>query len=315
MNDLLINVIPLLLLIAFGFALRRMNYFEESTIKKLTSFVANVIVPCVIFNTILNLEIRVDHIVLSASFFLLLAIITVASYIIYKVFHLKRKFFVFFNGVFSVGLAGISLFSATFGAEHMEYMAAITVGHELFIALIFVTGAKIWLADEKLNVKTVFKNLRSPLFIMVAIALILNLTGWADAVKANVIGNCVVSAISKVASITTPLTMIIIGYLINFKDKSRIKESFLYAGLRLLLTFGFGYLLKFLLLDHVIAPDIYFDYAYFTVIAGFGSAILIALVGQHGDKEEMEVCSNAYVINVITFIAIFVGFVAIVGAV
>ena len=38
MNNLLLNMLPLLLLIAFGFILRRIHYFSDGEIQKITGF-------------------------------------------------------------------------------------------------------------------------------------------------------------------------------------------------------------------------------------------------------------------------------------
>ena len=77
MNNLLLNMLPLLLLIAFGFILRRIHYFSDGEIQKITGFVGDFLVPCVIFNTILKLDIQREHIALSAAFFCFLCLLLV----------------------------------------------------------------------------------------------------------------------------------------------------------------------------------------------------------------------------------------------
>ena len=37
----------------------------------------------------------------------------------------------------------IPLFTTVFGADKMEYLAAIGIGHELFVGLVFMTVAKL----------------------------------------------------------------------------------------------------------------------------------------------------------------------------
>ena len=52
MSDLMLNTVPLLLLIGLGYLLRRAGYFSGDEIQKLTGFIGDFLVPCVIFNTI-----------------------------------------------------------------------------------------------------------------------------------------------------------------------------------------------------------------------------------------------------------------------
>lgn len=314
MNNLLLNMLPLLLLIAFGFILRRIHYFSDGEIQKITGFVGDFLVPCVIFNTILKLDIQREHIALSAAFFCFLCLLLVLSWFIYRIFHIQRRFFIFFSCAFAFGLMGIPLFSTLFGEENMEYLVALGVGHELFIALIYITGMKIVLKGDDFSKRTVLQNLSSPLFYMVFAALILNLTGLRTAVETNVLGGSMLAAISKIASITTVLTMIVVGYRIRFQDKKRIRESMAYVLFRYLFSFGLGYLFKFLVLDRLVQPSRYFDYAFFTMLSQFGSTLLIMLVGEYCSQEELEVSSNAFVINVMVGIVLYVVFALLVGA-
>lgn len=309
MDNLFLSIIPLLFLIAFGYALRRLHYFSNSDIQKFTSLVGDLLVPCVIFNTILHLEIHREHIALSIAFFCYLLLLLLLSWLFYRVLHLKRRFFVFHSCAFAFGLMGIPLFSTVFGQEHMEYLVALGVGHELFIALVYITGAKLMLKQETWGKRALLQNFTSPLFYMVSAALILNLTGWKDVLTATLLGSCLFATIAKIASITTVLTMIVVGYRLHFQDKQRLWESALYVLFRYMLSFGVGYTVKFLVLDRLVPPSPYFDYAFFTMLSQFGSTLLLMLVGKYCSHEDMEVASNAFVLNAIIGIALYVFFV------
>ena len=58
MDELLLNIVPLLLLLGFGFYLRRIQYFDDYVVQKLSKFIGNILIPCVLFGTMLNLQIR-----------------------------------------------------------------------------------------------------------------------------------------------------------------------------------------------------------------------------------------------------------------
>lgn len=303
MEHLVLTVAPLILLLTLGCVLRHIHYFSGELVQNIIRFIGDFLIPCVIFNTILNLEIRREHILLSVSFFVFLILLLLLSWLFYKIFSIRRRFFIFFSCAFAFGLMGIPLFSTVFGAENMEYLIALGVGHELFIAIVYLTAAKLVLKGEQFHLGNI--NLFSPLFCMMLSALVLNLSGGKEVLAASLPGACFLATVSELASITTVLTMITIGYQLHFECLAHIKESLFYVLFRYTLAFGAGYAVKWLFLDRWVGPSPYFDHAYFTMLSQFGSTMLIVLVGRHCSQEDLEISSNAFVLNVVAGIILY----------
>lgn len=59
MDALMRNVMPLILLMAFGAWLRRRRYFSEETVKQNMKLIGNVLAPCILFETLRKLEVRI----------------------------------------------------------------------------------------------------------------------------------------------------------------------------------------------------------------------------------------------------------------
>ena len=309
MKELLDNIVPILMLIAFGYILRRKNYFAEATVKGLTSFIATILVPCVLFNTFLNLNFDLSHVWLAVAFFVLQLIYLGFGFLLFKVIPARRRFYPLYFACCAFGFMAIPLFTTVFGADKMEYLAAIGIGHELFVGLVFMTVAKLWLKNEKVAPKTLVKTLISPLNIMVVAALLIKVFGLKDVLDATVIGHGLFSAISKLGGITTVLIMIIVGYRIRFDDKRLMAESAKIVALRYAVTFVIGYIFKFLVMDPLAGGSIWFDYAFFTMLSQHGSVLLVAYVGDHGEQDDLEVASNALVINELAGIVLYLIFV------
>ena len=309
MHSLVSNVMPILFLIGLGLILRRAQYFEETAIQRMTSMVANLLVPCVIFTTFLNLNIQPSHFWLALSFATMQCVLLAAGWIIYKAFHLRRRFFPFFHCAFAFGFMAIPLFSTVFGEENMDSLVAIGLGQEVFVGLIFLTTMKFYLKNEKTSLVNVGRTLVSPLFIMIFLALAIKFFGIKDVLLANVVGRGCIDAIAKLGSVTVVLTMLIVGYRIRLTDRSQIQESIALVGIRYGLTFSIGYLFKFLIMDRFAGNDVYFDYAFFTMLSQHGSVVLTAFVGEYGSKEDMEIASNAFVINTLVGIVMYLVFV------
>lgn len=305
MVKLLNNIVPILLLIAFGYFLRRRNYFEEVAIQRLTNMVASILVPCVLFNTFINLEFSLAHVWLALSFFLLLVLLLGLSFLFYRFYPPKRRFYPLFYCCFAFGFMAIPLFTTVFGADKMDYLAAIGVGHELFVGLVFMTVAKLWLKKERVSPETLGKVFLSPLFIMVAAALLIRALGLREPLEATVLGHGVFEAISRLGGITTVLIMIIVGYRIRFDQREKLVESAKLVAFRYLFTFGVGYLFKFLIMDRLAGGNVYFDYAFFTLLSQHGSVLLVAYVGEYCDRDDLEVASCSLVINEIAGLALY----------
>jgi predicted permease len=308
-HSLVGNIMPILFLIGLGSVLRRVQYFEEVAIQRVTNMVANLLVPCVIFTTFLNLNIRPSHFWLALSFATMQCVLLAAGWIIYKAFHLKRRFFPFFHCAFAFGFMAIPLFSTVFGEENMDSLVAIGLGQEVFVGLIFLTTAKFYLKNEKTSLANVGRTLLSPLFVMIFLALAIKFLDMKDVLLANVISRGCIDAIAKLGSVTSVLTMLIVGYRIRLTDRAQIRESFTLVGVRYGLTFSIGYLFKFLIMDRFADGNVYFDYAFFTMLSQHGSVVLTAFVGEYGSKEDMEIASNAFVINALVGIAMYLVFV------
>ena len=227
----------------------------------------------------------------------------------YHFFPPKRRFYPLYYCCFAFGFMAIPLFSTVFGADKMDYLAAIGVGHEVFVSVIFMTVAKLWLKNEPVSGKNIARTVVSPLFIMVGLALIIKVFGLKEVIDATVIGHGIFETIARLGSITTVLLMIIVGYRIRFDDRSKLVESAKLVAFRYLFTFGIGYAFKFLVMDRLAGGNVYFDYAFFTLLSQHGSVLLVAYVGEYGDQDDLEVASSSLVINELVGIVLYLIFV------
>lgn len=303
------NVLPVLLFILFGFLLRRMHYFKEDTIQGMTKLVSDFFIPCIIFTTFFNLEFRVEYFALAAFTFLIQVLLMGAGFLSVRLFRLKRRFAALYPCAFAFGFMAIPLFSSVFGAEHMGYLTSMGVGHELFIGLVFLPVSRIYLKHEKMDIRQIGKNLLSPLFIMILLALAIRGFGWKEAVEANILGMGLIEAVAKLGGISSTLILIIVGYRIRLDSLSQIRESLLLVGVRYGLIFLISYTIKYLFMDPLVGHDFYFEAAFFTLISQHGSVILNAYIGEYGTREDTEIASNAFAINALMGIALFVAYV------
>ena len=81
--------------------------------------------------------------------------------------------------------------------------------------------ARIYLKERPPDRVKSEKNLLSPLFVMIFLALALQLLGIRDAVSATDLGGGVIDTISKLGGISSTLILITVGYRIHMDNPTR----------------------------------------------------------------------------------------------
>lgn len=314
MAALMERIIPIVFLIVIGIVLRRTKYVNEATMQGLTHIVANMLIPCVIFTTFINLDIRPEHLFMALSFAGYQGILLGISWLLYKALRMKRRFMPFFIPVFSFGFMALPLFTTVFGLENANSLVSMGIGHEIFVGIIYFPLARLYLQNEQVEVKKLGKVFLTPLFVMIFAALILKFGGFVPVIAANPVGKGLFSAISQLGGMASVLTMLIVGYRMSFQNKSRMVESVKMVALRYVVLFAVGYPFKWLVMDRFAANDPYFSIAFFTMLSQHGSVALNAIIGEYCSQEDLEIASNAFVINAITGIVAYIVMVFSLGA-
>ena len=281
LEHLIRSVLPVILLIIFGFWLQKRHYFSEETVQGVTKLVSDYLIPCTIFTIFIGLDLRPEHLGLAACTFLIQLLLLGLGFLTARLFHFKRRFAPLYPCAFAFGFMAIPLFSTVFGLENMGYLTSMGVGHELFIGLVFMPVARIYLKGETAGPRQI-------------------------AVSATDLGGGVIDTISKLGGISSTLILITVGYRIHMDNPDKIRESLRLVAWRYLLIFSVSYGVKFFLMDPMVGQDFYFNAAFFTLISQHGSVILNAYISEYGSLEDSQIASNAFAINAVIGMALFV---------
>ena len=309
LDNLLRSVLPVILLIAFGFFLQQRHYFSEETVDGLTKLISDYLIPCTIFTTFIGLDLRPEHFGLAACISLIQLLLMGAGFLTARLAGFRRRFAALYPCAFAFGFMAIPLFSTVFGLENMGTLTSMGVGHELFIGLVFMPFARMYLKGERASLGQIGKNLLSPLFLMIFLALFLQLSGLRDQVAATELGGGFLDTVSKLGGISSTLILLTVGYRIRLDNPAKLLESVRLVAWRYVLIFLISYGVKFLLMDALAGGDPYFDIAFFTLISQHGSVILNAYIAQYGSREDSEIASNAFAVNAVAGMVLFVAYV------
>lgn len=308
MTEILGKVLPLLFLIGLGYILQRMQYFGEEVFSKLQSLVLNIAIPCMLCTTFINLDVDVSYAWLSVAFFLLMILLLASGFVIYNIFSIKRSFFPFVLASFGFGTTSIPFYTSLFGQENLKYLSILGIGHEVFISLIYLPLAQMKLSGDKITPQRLLKALKSPFLIMTFLGLAIRIFGLREFLFNSALGLGLYGAIERLGSISLTLALVVIGYRLKFSDRTKLRESALYVGIRYAVSLSIAFFYKLIVIDRLIAPNPLFDAAYFILLSQHGSIALTVLVGQNCSQEDHEVVINTFVLNTIIGILLFVGY-------
>ena len=92
LDHLLRSVLPVILLIAFGFWLQRRQFLPEAAVGGLTKLVSDYLIPCTIFTTFMGLDLRPEHFGLAACVFLIQLLLLGSGFLTARLFGFRRRF-------------------------------------------------------------------------------------------------------------------------------------------------------------------------------------------------------------------------------
>lgn len=198
------QLIQLFMMIGIGFVIAKTGLFEGDFNQKLTKFVLNLTMPCMIIASVMttqNVTIALKDIMISTI--LLVLVLPVFAYIcIYLLPFIKHKGLYMFMMMYpNVGFMGFPLMQSIFGNESILSTAIINMSFNLSL---FTLGVIVMNYGQTDRPQLQLKNLLSPGVISSLIAILIYI------LKIE-LPKVIVNPITLIGNMTTPLAMIIIG--------------------------------------------------------------------------------------------------------
>ena len=203
------KLLPILLLIAGGYLLRRTRILGPDGLSALKKLVVNAGLPAVMFLSFLRVE-------LDLRFFLVILLIfflNLALFFAGKIKGIRRKgnFEPFLMTGFEYGMFAFGVFSVAYGQDAVPLIAVVDLGHELFIWFIFVPAVMAAAGQRKGLRGTVVSFVSSPIIIAIVLGVVFNLLGLRLFLEKTPIASGVVRMLEMVGSMTGPLILLVLG--------------------------------------------------------------------------------------------------------
>jgi len=226
------TIIPVFLLIALGYILKRTGLFTDEGISVIKKLCCNVLLPVLAFDSLIHGSYSKDSLLLIGMELFMLFSAFGIGFLFKPLFDEKVRGYVpYAITTYEGGLFGWALISIVVGKENLYYIVSMDIFSGVFVFTIMATGLKM-LCGEKLTGKEVaFSICTNP----VVIATVLGFTGAAFGLGELIDNSACAGLYAKVTGFfTQPMSSLIllcIGSGLVF-DWSVLKKGLKLAGLR-----------------------------------------------------------------------------------
>lgn len=242
MNDILFaidKVLPIILMIAVGYLLKKIKLLEDETAKKVNTLVFRVFLPVMLFVNVYNIESLQE---IDFTFILYAIGITVLFFLIgipvmHVMFKDNRQRSVMLQGIFraNYALVGIPLAESLFGAEGAKMAALLSA----FIVPVFNILAVICLTiysagDKKPSISGVLKGVvKNPLIQGIALGLVALLiravfVNFGISFRLSDI-TPVFKTLESLKAVATPLSLLVLGARFELSAIPHLKKHIIFG--------------------------------------------------------------------------------------
>lgn len=212
-------VMPIFATIFLGIFAKKKNHISEEANMGLQQFVMTFCLPCVLFNSCLSANFRMESI---TTMMLVMPLIFLSSL---WSFSIRKKKYPYHNlpQIFSsqeTGMLGIPLFITLFGTAQAYRMGVLDVAQSVVaIPVIAILSAD---TGNNPSVSYVAKNVfKSPLLLMSILGLLLNLTGTMNVLNEIGIGGVITGVTSFIAQPVSAVILFCVGYNFSLGNENR----------------------------------------------------------------------------------------------
>ena len=307
MSDIISRVLPILLLIALGFWLRRSSFISESTVGDLRKLVVSIALPAVLFTSFLEIEFDPSDAALVIGVFALCVALYGVGLALRARFAGGHEYFPFLMTGFESGMLGISLFGSAYGLSKVGYFAVVDLGHELFIWFVFLALLLAKRDGIQSPAKLFGAFIRSPVVIAILAGVAASLLGMRDVLYDGPVVGGVMNTLVFLAALTVPLILLIVGHGINL-DRRGVREAITPVAVRLAIVLPLAVVLPILLANSFLGGNDYSQAALFTLLI-LPPPFIIPLYMKPGMPDERRYVNNALSLYTIVSIVVFVAYV------
>jgi len=252
------SILPVLFLFILGFLLQKGSTLTPHSVAGAKRIVSDLALPALLFQAFSTLEIEGKYLILVVTIFLVCFFMVLLGKALAKPLHLETPYFPLLLGGFEMGMLGYALFQSAYGSEHLGKMALIDLGQVLFVFFVLM-ALLIKERDGAHTTKALLRQfIASPVILAIFGGIVVSFVGkWFSP---HPLWTAIGEGISLLASLTTPLIALSIGYGIHIK-KEGLAWSIKTILVRKLILLCLALLINHFLIDQFLGMEAIYRYA------------------------------------------------------
>ncbi len=298
------SFLKIAIFLMLGLFFRKGKLLNKSGIEGIKKIIIYLAIPAVLFLSFSQLEFKLSFIPVILAIFCLNLLLFWVGMGFYKLTGSKDRLMPLFMTTMNFALLGIPLYEAVYGIENLHNYTIFGIGHEIFMWFVFYFLLRWFLTKGSVERGINWGFIKSPIIWSIIVGCFFGILKIDLSAENNWIFQGVIDSIKSISFMATPLILIFIGYNISFSI-SLMKSSFKYISLRLTVTFILGYLVKIIILDHLIEKTVYFDSAYFLLLSLPPVFSIPILASDYLDENELTLLNNTIVLHAVITIILF----------
>jgi len=306
MQGLITKIIPILLLILFGYYIREGKIIESKSMQGVRDIVIKVAVPLLLFKIFLTMELKKEYIWVVFTMMVFFFISYIAGKLLFSLKIFNYRLLPYVTTSFAFGLLAVPLFQGVFGESSLGAISVLGIAQELFVWIFLVSILRFEFNNEKISLRSVYKVITTPLILCVLLGVVLNILNVDVLIQKNFILKGVYDSVDSLSSVVSPLLLVIVGYGLVIK-KHYLKKAVKFVFVRVLVVFTFGYAAKIFILDRIINDQL-FDYAFFIFLILPPNLSIHVVASEYCEKDEFELSNNIVAVSIIICLISFLCF-------
>ncbi len=211
--DALGRVLPILLLFALGWLLRRRAWLSASTVADLRRLVLTITLPSALFLTFLHVDLQARYLpVVAAVFLSSVAVLAVGGMLLRPVGERSPYGAPLLTG-FEAGMLGYAIYGGIFGQDQLYRFGIIDLGQVLFVFFVLATVVVRRSTGVRPGLGATARTfITTPVILAILGGVAGRLVGLGDVLAGSPILGAVPAALGLLGACTTPLIAVVIGY-------------------------------------------------------------------------------------------------------
>ena len=264
--EALSKVLPVILMILTGVALRRTSFISPTTVQESKKLVVNVTLPALLFLAFSGVDLQGQHLIVVALVFVACVLVLLLGFLLRPVAGAGSPYFPMLLTGFEAGMMGYAIFGAIYGADNIFKFGVVDLGQVTFVFFVMVTFLERYSSGARPLRDTVAGFLRTPVILAILAGVLFNQLGLTTLFRGWPVTDGLLEGVSLLGSLTVPLVTIAIGYEMTLRP-GNLGRPAVTVGLRLAMWVTIGLLLNHFVITRLPGLE-----------AGFQAAVLTMFI-------------------------------------